>query len=120
MRYVALAVFVAAIVSAALVAVLPPRVQAGEIFRDQAPQSSLNITSATVVKTVPGMLVAFSVVVAGAAGTINDTTTTGGAAASNVMASTPAVAGTYYYPMQFKNGLVVVPGAGQTVAVSYQ
>ena len=94
--------------------------QAGEIFRDQAPQSALNITAATVIKPVSGMLVAFSVVVAGVAGTINDTTTTGGAAASNVMATTPAVVGAYYFPMQFKNGLVVTPGAGQTIAVSYQ
>lgn len=95
--------------------------QAGDIFRDELPQSALNITTTTLIKAAPGMLVSFAVTVAGsAAGTINDSATTGAAAASNAMAPTPNTAGIYYYPAQFKNGLVVVPGTGQTIVVNYQ
>jgi hypothetical protein len=96
--------------------------QAGEIFRDQAPQSQLNITSSTLVKPTSGMLVGFAVTVFGSgAGTINDAASTGAAAASNAMVALPTTASsTTYFPMQFKNGLVVVPGTGQTITVSYQ
>ena len=102
--------------------ILGPTANAGEIFRDQAPQSQLNITSATLVKPTSGMLVGFAVTVFGSgAGTINDAASTGAAAASNAMVATPTTASsTTYFPMQFKNGLVVVPGTGQTITVSYQ
>jgi hypothetical protein len=80
----------------------------------------LNITTATVIKAAPGTMIAFTVNVAGAAGTINDTTTTGGVAAGNQMAPIPAVVGVYYIPMPFLNGLVVAPGAAQVVSITYQ
>ena len=82
--------------------------------------TKLNITTATVIKAAPGVMIAFTVNVIGSAGTINDTTTTGGVAAANQMAPIPAVLGVYYITMPFLNGLVVSPGASQVVSVSYQ
>lgn len=82
--------------------------------------SKLNITTSTVVKPASGMLVCFTVLVAGAAGTINDVTTTGAVAASNQIAAIPAVVGYYCGQFPFLSGLVVAPGAAQVVSVSYQ
>jgi dethiobiotin synthetase len=82
--------------------------------------SALNITAATVVKAAPGRLIRISVVVAGTTvGTVNDTTTTGAAAASNEIASIANTIGTYELDWPCLVGIVVVPGTGQTVAVSY-
>jgi hypothetical protein len=96
--------------------------RAGEIFRDQAPQSTLNITTPTVIKAVPGMLVSFSITVAGTTtpGTINDAATTGAIAASNVIAPLPNAVQTTYFPFPFSKGLVVNPQGGQTITVSWQ
>jgi hypothetical protein len=80
-----------------------------------------NITTATVVKATPGRLVRISVIVAGsAAGTANDCATTGAAAVGNQITVIPNTVG----PMQpidwpCATGVVVVPGTGQTLAVSY-
>lgn len=90
------------------------------IFRDGIPQTTLNITAATLIKKGPGSLVSFSITVAGAAGTINDAATTGAAAAANAICATPAVVEAVFLPFTFQNGLVVVPGAAQTVTVCWQ
>jgi hypothetical protein len=90
------------------------------IFREGIPQNTLNITSATLIKAAPGMLVSFAVTVAGAAGTINDCATTGAAAAANAICATPATVEAIHFPFNFQNGLVVAPGAGQTVTVCWQ
>lgn len=90
------------------------------IFRDGVPQTTLNITVATLIKKGPGSLVSFSVTVAGAAGTINDSATAGAAAAGNAMVATPGALTVAFVPFTFQNGLVVVPGAGQTVTVCWQ
>jgi hypothetical protein len=79
----------------------------------------LNITAATVVKAAPGRLFKAVVIVAGAAGTINDCTTTGAAAAANELAALPAVVGPIELNVAFQNGLTITPGAGQTVAVYF-
>jgi hypothetical protein len=81
--------------------------------------TSLNITAATVIKASPGRLVRISVIVAGAAGTANDCTTTGAAAAANEVAVIPAAIGPVLLDWPCLTGIVVAPGAGQTVAVSY-
>lgn len=75
--------------------------------------------AAAVIATSSGYLVSFSIIVAGAAGTINNTTTTGGAAAGNAICATPATVGIYPVGARFSSGLVVTPGAGQTVVVTY-
>jgi hypothetical protein len=79
-----------------------------------------NITVATVVKATPGTVISFTVVVAGAAGTINDCATTGAAAAANQIATTPAAVGNTQLNFPCSTGIVVVPGAGQTIAINYE
>lgn len=79
----------------------------------------LNITAATVLKVGPGRLVKLVVIVAGAAGTVNDCATTGAAAAANELAALPAVVGPIDMNVLFQTGLVVTPGAGQTIAAYF-
>jgi len=82
--------------------------------------NSYNITAAAVVKATPGRLVKVSVVVAGsAAGTANDCATTGVAAAANEIAAIPNAVGVITLDWPCGTGIVVVPGTGQTLAVSY-
>ena len=82
--------------------------------------SSLNITAATVVKASAGTIANVVVVVAGsAAGSVNDAATTGAAAAANKIFSVPNTAGVYVLDFPFANGLVITPGTGQTLAVSF-
>lgn len=83
--------------------------------------SRLNIAAATVVKATPGRVCQVSVVTAGSTlGTINDVATTGAAAAANQVGSAPNTAGAVV-PLNFPCavGIVVVPGTGQVLAVSY-
>jgi hypothetical protein len=107
---------------AALVALFlfTPAFGGEEIFKKTGTSTAFNITTSTVVKTGDGMLVGFAVLVAGAAGTINDAATTGAVAASNQLAVTPAAVGVYPFTAEFTQGLVVAPGAGQTVVAIYQ
>ena len=59
-------------------------------------------------------------VVAGSgAGTINDCDTTGAAAAANAIATLPTTAGPIQLNFPCQLGIVVVPGAGQTIAISF-
>lgn len=79
-----------------------------------------NITAATVVKAAPGRVGVVSVIVAGSAvGTVNDILTTGAVAVANQIGTIPNVVGTYTFNWPCAVGIVVVPGTGQTVAVSY-
>jgi hypothetical protein len=79
-----------------------------------------NITAAAVVKATPGRLVKISVVVAGSGpGTANDCLTTGAAAAANEIAAIPNTVGVITVDWPCTTGIVVVPGTGQTLAVSY-
>lgn len=84
--------------------------------------TKLNITVATVVKPGSGRIATVSVIVAGSTvGTVNDTTTTGAAAVGNqVMAIPITVTGVYTLNFPMLNGIVVVPGTGQTLSVSYE
>jgi len=85
-----------------------------------ANKSALDITTATVVKASNGFVVRVSVIVAGSTvGTVNDAATTGAAAVANEIAAIPNTVGTYAIEFPFANGLVIVPGTGQTVSVSY-
>lgn len=77
------------------------------------------ITGQTLVLAGSGYVSAISVTVAGAAGTINDAKTTAGAASANVLCVIPATAGVLRIGIPFVNGLVISPGAGQSVVVSY-
>lgn len=82
--------------------------------------TALNITTATIVKAAPGTVLNATVVVAGSgAGTINDCLTTGAAAAANQIASLPAAVGSVQLNFPCLVGIVVVPGTGQTISLSY-
>ena len=82
--------------------------------------TALGITAATVVKAAPGVVVTVNVIVAGsAAGAIYDATSTSGNSSSNQVAVIESAAGTYAVNMPCANGIVVAPGTGQTVAISY-
>lgn len=82
--------------------------------------NALDISAATVVKGTPGVAVTVQVLTAGStAGGVYDTTTTGGAAASNQVAVIPNTVGPVAVQMVCAAGIVVVPGTGQVVAISY-
>jgi len=80
----------------------------------------LNITANTVVKASPGFVVSASVVVAGsAAGTINDAATVAAAVTANIIADLSTTAGVTIINFPTTAGIVVKPGSGQTIAISY-
>jgi len=79
----------------------------------------LNITAATVLKVGAGRVVKLVVIVAGAAGTVNDCATTGAAAAANELCPLPAVVGPIDLNVAFQTGLCITPGAGQTIAAYF-
>lgn len=93
----------------------------GSLLTAQGATVSFNITAARLLRAAgPGRVCRVSVLVAGsAAGTVNDCATTGAAAVANQVGVIPAVAGTISIDMPCATGMVVVPGTGQTLAVSY-
>ena len=84
-------------------------------------QTSATVTAPTLVVASAGTLLGYSVTVAGtAAGTINNATTTGTTTAANALVAIPAVVGVAAgINVAFSQGLVIVPGAGQSVNVTY-
>ena len=85
-------------------------------------KSVLNITAATLVKASAGRLATISVLVVGTTvGSANDSATVAGAAPANQIAVIPEAVTTSPLVMNFpcKNGIVVTPGTGQTLAVSF-
>jgi hypothetical protein len=82
-------------------------------------QHTFNITAGTNVKTTPGKVLKMSVIVAGAAGTLNDIAAFGSAAVGNQIAVIPAVVGVYDINWTCTTGIVVVPGAAQVVALEW-
>ncbi|QMV32405.1 hypothetical protein 8G_00011 [Ralstonia phage Hyacinthe] len=97
------------------------------VYIRQGKSSTLNITAAQVVASVPKdfaigqcRLVRVNVLVAGTAGgAAYDAATTATAAAANQIGAWPNTVGSYLIDMPCLNGIVIVPGAGQTVSVSY-
>ena len=87
---------------------------------NQATSATYNITAATVVKATPGKIAKISVIVAGsAAGSANNCITTGAAAVGNQVAAIPAAVGVIDVNWPCSAGITIVPGTGQTIAVSY-
>lgn len=96
--------------------------------------SALGLTSgggagglgSTVVKAAPGMVVRMNVLTAGTApGSIFDTATTASTAAAtastaNLVAIIPNTVGTTILEFPCLVGIMVYPGAGQQVSISYQ
>ena len=88
--------------------------------RSLGTQTSSTVTSATVIYVGKGYLVNFSVVVAGTtAGTISNTGDPATVAAANALCTIPATVGVVKIGQVFSNGLVVTPGTGQSVNVTY-
>lgn len=82
--------------------------------------TSAALTSQTLIATGSGYLVNFSVTVAGTTvGTVNNAVSTAAAAASNALVGTPNTIGVYSAGVRFTSGLVVTPGTGQSVVVTY-
>jgi hypothetical protein len=80
--------------------------------------SSLDITSATVVKSGSGWLARVSVTTAGSTtGTIYDSNSA--SASTGIIYKIPTTAGISDIQFPFLNGLVIVPGTGMIVSVSY-
>ena len=101
-----------------------PTIQNGALLTAQGQKTFLNITAATVVKTVAGRVATVSVIAASNAGSQNaavaDKTSTTGITNANLVAVVPDVVGTYTIDMPCANGIVLVPGgARQVLAISY-
>ena len=83
-------------------------------------QTSATVTSTTLIYSGSGVLLNFAVTVAGAAaGTINNSPTTAGAAAANALVVTPTTLGVVGCNQRFTRGLVISPGSGQSINVTY-
>jgi len=97
-----------------------PSVQNGALITGVGTRTLFNISSATVVKTLAGRVAKISVTTAGSApGSVNDAKTTGTAGAANLLASIPNTVGVYSIDMPTAVGIVVTPGTGQVLTISY-
>jgi hypothetical protein len=88
--------------------------------RSLGTQTSATITTATVIHVGNGYLVNCSVVVAGSTvGTISNTSAVSTVAAANALCAIPATVGVVKLGQIFSTGLVVTPGTGQSLNVTY-
>ena len=86
----------------------------------QGTGTSATVTGNTLVITGKGRLVNYAVVVAGTgAGGVYDSATVAGAGASNQLCATLTTLGVYATGQIFSNGLVIKPGTGQSINVTY-
>ena len=88
-----------------------------------ARQTTLNVTAKTLIKAGPGYVEAVIVnTTNSAAGGVYDSATTGGTAAANQIApiANAVAVGQIKVQAYFKNGLVVDPGTGGKVVVTFQ
>lgn len=83
--------------------------------------TSATVTATTLIATGSGRLVNVAVVVKGSAdGFIHNASSTGLASLSNRLCATPtAASGVYLIGSKFTNGLVIAPGTGQALNVTY-
>lgn len=84
--------------------------------------TSATITASTLIFVGPGRLVNYSITVQGStSGIIYNASSTGSIAASNALAATTSSQAIGVTPVgvHFSNGLVVVPGTGQSINVTY-
>ena len=97
-----------------------PTVQNGALLTAQGQKTFFNITAATLVKASSGRVAKVSVIVAGSvAGSVNDAATIVGASTANEIAVIPATVSVYNIDFPVSNGIVLTPGTGQTLAISY-
>lgn len=85
-----------------------------------ATQVVYNITTPTVVKAAPGSITKLSVIVGGTTdGTINDCTLVSNAGVANEVRPIPQIVDLYTIGWQCNTGITIIPGTGQTLAVSF-
>ena len=90
------------------------------VILSTAQKRALNITANTVVKAANGFVVTVSVIATSStAGSIHDAATVAAAATANQLAVIPATVGVYTLNFPTSSGIVIKPGSGQTIAVSY-
>lgn len=90
------------------------------IFVRQGQGSWLNITGPTIVKPVAGRMMRFQVLVAGSTvGAAYDSTSLSGNTVANQVGVAINTVGSYLIDHPCVNGLVVIPGTGQTLAVTF-
>ena len=89
-------------------------------LRGLGTQTSITVTTATVIYVGAGYFVNFSVVVAGSTvGTINNANSVASVAAANALCVVPNSVGITKAGQVFNSGLVVTPGTGQSINVTY-
>ena len=95
--------------------------QNGALITAQGTKTFFNITTTTLIKAGTGRIAKISVLVAGSGnGAVHDAATTGAVAAANKLAVILDTSTTILnIDMPVFNGIVVVPGTGQTLAVSF-
>lgn len=82
--------------------------------------TSSTVTSQTIIVTGSGRLVNISVIAAGTTlGQVNNAQTIPLLSASNAIVAIPNTVGVYQCGCAFTNGLIVTPGTGQSVNVTY-
>ena len=83
-------------------------------------RAAFNVTATTLIKAGPGTVFRVVVVTAPtAAGGVYDSATTAGISASNQIATVPLATGPIELVWPCQNGIVVNPGTGGVVSVSY-
>lgn len=88
-------------------------------FKDGT-KTALYINGTKTIKSQPGMIAQVNVLVAGAAGTVNDCADTASVATANQVAAIPATVGVIELGFPCATGITIAPGAGQVVSVSYR
>ncbi len=89
-------------------------------LRSQGTITSATVTTSTLIVAGKGYIVNFAVTVAGStAGTIYNSASVAGAAAANALCVVPSAVGVTQTGQNFSNGLVIVPGTGQSINVTY-
>ena len=80
----------------------------------------LGASSPTLVNTGSGRLVNIYVITAGsAAGTIHDASSVAAATTSNTLIDTPTTVGLIQANIPYSSGLVIQPGTGQVINITY-
>jgi len=88
--------------------------------KGQGTVTSSTVSTDTLVVTGKGYLVNFSVVASGTAnGTISNSQTVAGVASTNALCAVPQTIGVYSANLVFTTGLVIKPGTGQQINVTY-
>jgi len=90
------------------------------LFVRQGQSSLLNITGPVIVKPVAGRMMRFQVLVAGTTpGAAYDAISVTGNTVANQVGVAPNTVGSYLIDHPCVNGVVVIPGTGQTLAVTF-